>query len=76
MNILVLNVSIQWKNAFASPVHIDVIRTMEKMNKILKAFKKDIGYPQAKEQYSWSCEMKKREFKFSFKEILEQEGKF
>jgi hypothetical protein len=49
---------------------------MEKMNKIPKAFKKDIGYPQAKEQYSWSCEMKKREFKFSFKEILEQEGKF
>ena len=30
------------------------------MSKILKAFKKDTGYPQAKEQYSWSCEMKKK----------------
>ena len=46
------------------------------MSKIPKAFKKDIGYPQAKEQYSWSCEMKKGEFTFSYKEILEQEGKF
>lgn len=48
------------------------------MSEIPKAFKKDIGYPQAKEQYSWSCKMKKkkREFKFSYKEILEQEGKF
>ena len=76
MNVLVLNVSIQWKNAFASPIHTHVIRKMEKMSEISKAFKKDIGYPQAKEQYSWSCKMKKREFKFSFKEILEQEGKF